>query len=175
MFFSCRWWILEPRYLFLSPAICGTSDGRVSQMQDVGPLVLCQDKERPSPWCLHMPKMSATAEQEHDGQTERSEEKRSQFILAFTSIFRPDSNFLFLLHCLCYSHPFRILPIITHRLLCYPSLPHAMYQLCLINTSVNNIYLKTPRIASGIRSSLVPRLFPLRRGEPGNEASFDRQ
>ena len=46
LFFSYRSWILEPCYLFLSPAICGTSDDWVPQMPDMGPLVLCQDKDQ---------------------------------------------------------------------------------------------------------------------------------
>ena len=136
LFFSYRWWILEPCYLFLSPAICGSSNDWVPQMPDVGPLVLCQDKERPSTQHLHMPKMSAISgqehsrqehsRQEHSGQAERREDEWSQLILAFTSNFRPDSHLLislFLFHCLCYSPPFLILPIIAHRLLCFLYVP----------------------------------------------------
>ena len=137
-YLSYRWWILEPCYLFLSPAVCGTSDDWVPQMPDVGPLVLCQDKERPSTRHLHMPKMSAISgqehsRQEHSGQTERREDEWPQLILAFTSIFRPDSHLLislFLFHCFCYSPPFWILPINTHRLLCFLYVPASwpMYQ-----------------------------------------------
>ena len=147
-FFSYRWWILEPCYLFLSPAVCGMSDDWVPQMPDVGSLVLCQDKERPSTRHLHMPKMSAISgqehsRQEHSGQTERREDEWPQLILAFTSIFRPDSHLLislFLFHCLCYSPPsgyFQLLPTIYCASCMY--LPHTHVSVFMINTSVNQI------------------------------------
>ena len=47
-------------------------------MPDVGPLVLCQDKERPSTRHLHMPKMSAISGQEHSGQEHSRQEHSGQ-------------------------------------------------------------------------------------------------
>ena len=47
-------------------------------MPDVGSLVLCQDKERPSTRHLHMPKMSATSGQEHSRQEHSGQEHSGQ-------------------------------------------------------------------------------------------------
>ena len=138
---------------------CRLSDDRVPQMPDVGPLVLCQDKERPSTRHLHMPKMSAISGQEHSGQehsgqTERREDKRPQLILAFTSIFRPDSHLLislFLFHCFVlftplldtsnYCPPSIVLPVCTCLI--------PMYQ---FSWSIHQWIKFSTSIANGIRS-----------------------